>query len=68
MTAASAHGAGTCRMGRGPQDADAIVDSNLKVIGILNLRVADTSTMPSVINANTHAPAFVIGEKAVSNI
>lgn len=68
MSGASAHGAGTCRMGRGPQDPDAVVDSKLKVIGILNLRVADTSIMPSVTNSNTQAPAYAIGEKAAYDI
>ena len=55
------HQVGTCRMGR---DAGSVVDPELRVRGVANLRVADGSIMPSVINAPTNWTCVVIGEKA----
>ncbi|HUF46400.1 MAG TPA: GMC family oxidoreductase N-terminal domain-containing protein [Vicinamibacterales bacterium] len=52
------HPVGTCRMGR---DADAVVDSRLCVNGTDRLWVADASVMPTVVNSQTQAAAFVIG-------
>jgi len=40
------------------------VDSNLKVYGIKNLRIADGSIMPRVTSVNTMAPCVIIGERA----
>jgi len=40
------------------------VDSNLKVYGIDNLRIADGSIMPRTTACNTMAPCVVIGERA----
>ena len=48
-------------MGR---DAMSVVDANLKVYGIENLRIADGSTMPRVATGNTMAPCVIIGERA----
>jgi choline dehydrogenase len=48
-------------MGR---DAMSVVDGNLKVYGIDNLRIADGSIMPRVTTGNTMAPCVVIGERA----
>jgi choline dehydrogenase len=56
------HPAGTCRMG--PDPAEAVVDHELKVHGIENLRVADTSIMPRLNVGNTTAPAMMIGWRA----
>ena len=55
------HPVGTCSMGMG---AEAVVDPQLRVIGVEGLRVADASIMPTVPGANTNASAIMIGEKA----
>ena len=59
------HPSGTCRMGSDPA---AIVDPRLRVNGIQGLRVADASIMPAALNACTHAPTIMIGEKAAAMI
>src|SRR5262245_52378794 len=51
----------TAKMGR---DTMSVVDGNLKVYGIDNLRVADGSIMPRVTTGNTMAPCVIIGERA----
>ncbi|MCX7346766.1 MAG: choline dehydrogenase [Alphaproteobacteria bacterium] len=61
------HPCGTCKMGS-PQDAMAVVDAECRVIGIANLRVADSSIMPQVTNGNLNAPTLMIGEKASDHI
>jgi len=55
-----AHQASTAKMGR---DAMSVVDGQLKVYGIDNLRIADASIMPRVTTGNTMAPCVVIGER-----
>ncbi|WP_127502304.1 GMC family oxidoreductase [Actinoplanes solisilvae] len=59
------HPAGTCRMGN---DADAVVDSNLRVIGVSGLRIADASIMPTPISAHNNATVLAIAEKAADLI
>lgn len=55
-TVTLAHTAGTCQMGP-DWDRKAVVDPELRVRGIFNLRVVDTSIMPFVPSGNTNAAA-----------
>ena len=55
------HQSCTARMGR---DAMSVVNANLQVYGIDNLRIADASIMPRITTGNTMAPCVVIGERA----
>lgn len=61
----SYHPVGTCRMGH---DARAVVDSQLRVHGLLGLRVADASVMPTLPASNINAAAIMAGEKAADMI
>jgi choline dehydrogenase len=61
------HPTGTCKMGA-KNDPTAVVDPECRVIGIENLRVADSSIMPQVTNGNLNGPTLMIGEKASDHI
>jgi choline dehydrogenase len=61
------HPTGTCKMGAA-NDPTAVVDPECRVIGVENLRVADSSIMPQVTNGNLNGPTLMIGEKASDHI
>ncbi|KAK9892706.1 hypothetical protein WA026_021566 [Henosepilachna vigintioctopunctata] len=56
------HQVGTCKMGP-IDDKEAVVNPELKVHGIKNLRVIDASVMPKVVRGNTNAAVIMIAEK-----
>lgn len=59
------HPVGTCKMGT---DKQAVVDPQLRVQGVKDLRIADASVMPTIVRGNTNAPAMMIAEKAAALI
>jgi len=59
------HQSCTAKMGR---DAMSVVNADLQVYGIRNLRIADASIMPRITTGNTMAPCVVIGERAADVI
>ncbi|XP_064610228.1 L-sorbose 1-dehydrogenase-like [Liolophura sinensis] len=67
ITATIYHPCCTCKMGA-VNDPSAVVDPQLRVKGVQNLRVADASIMPNDVSGNTNAPSIMIGEKAADLI
>jgi len=61
------HPVGTAKMGS-PHDASAVVDGQLRVIGLDALRVIDASVMPTITSGNTNAPTMMIAEKGAAMI
>ncbi|HQT40988.1 MAG TPA: GMC family oxidoreductase [Polynucleobacter sp.] len=57
------HPVGTCKMGR-DDDPMAVLDSQLRVRGVGNLRVVDASAMPTITSGNTAAPTMMIAQRA----
>ncbi|KIJ64876.1 GMC oxidoreductase [Hydnomerulius pinastri MD-312] len=55
------HCAGTARMGTSEEDS--VVDHNLKVWGINNLRVVDASVFPTMVSGHPTAPVVAIAER-----
>ena len=61
------HPCGTARVGAA-DDPDAVVDPELRVIGVQGLRVADSSIFPRITNGNLNGPSIMTGEKAADHI
>ncbi len=61
------HVTSTCSIGR-PDNPMAVVDKNLRVYGIDNLRVVDASVMPCVPSANTNLTTIMVAERAAELI
>ena len=59
------HPSCTNKMG---EDKTSVVDQNLRVHGIQNLRVIDASVMPDIVSANLNATTIMIAEKAYDQI
>ncbi len=59
------HPVSTCRMGI---DGSAVVDPQLRVVGLEGLRIADASAFPSIIGGNTNAVVVMVAEKAADMI
>ncbi|KAF7363189.1 hypothetical protein MVEN_00671500 [Mycena venus] len=56
------HSLGTCAMK--PRDQMGVVDPQLNVYGVKNLKIADLSIAPLNVGANTYNTALIVGEKA----
>ena len=59
------HPCGTCKMGK---DTTSVVDEQLQVYGVEELRVVDASIMPKIITGNLNASTVMIAEKAADYI
>jgi choline dehydrogenase len=58
------HPVGTCRMGK-TNDKFAVLDSELRVMGVEGLRVIDASAMPFIPSGNTSAPTMALASRAM---
>ncbi|KAI0941000.1 hypothetical protein AcV7_003223 [Taiwanofungus camphoratus] len=58
----------SCSCAMLPQSQGGVVDANLKVYGLANVRVADASVFPFQFAAHLQAPTYGLGEQAASMI
>ena len=58
------HYACTCRMApKDDAEAPGVVDDHLRVHGVRNLRVCDTSVFPKIVSSHLQAPAVMVAER-----
>ena len=57
------HPVGTCKMGK-LDDGKAVVDHQMRVVGVQGLRVVDASIMPTITSGNPNSPIIMLAEKA----
>ncbi|OAQ62732.1 choline oxidase [Pochonia chlamydosporia 170] len=62
------HPACTTKMGDVEKDPQAVVDSRLKVRGLLNLRIADAGVFPIMVTVNVMLTVLAVGERAAELI
>ena len=67
MSDTAYHPSCTCKMGS-PNDPMAVLDNNLRVLGLEGLRVVDASVMPTVVSGNLNGPTIMVAEKAADII
>ena len=60
------HPGGTCCLGIDP--GSSVVDLQMRVHGVPNLRVIDLSVCPQIASGNTNAPAIMLGERGADFI
>jgi len=61
------HPVGTAKIGR-RDDPMAVVDHDLKLIGVEGVWIADASVMPTLPQGNTNATAIMIGDKGADHV
>jgi choline dehydrogenase-like flavoprotein len=61
------HPVGTAKMGL-PSDPRAVVDAQLRLMGMERLRVIDASVMPTITSGNTNSPTIMIAEKGAAMV
>lgn len=57
---------GTCKMGTSVSDGSVVSSKDLRVFGISNLVVADSSVIPRIPGGQTGAPAVMVAERAAA--
>ena len=60
------HSVGTCAMA--PKESGGVVDPDLRVYGVENLRVVDASVFPMVPQSNTQSLVYAVAERAADII
>lgn len=61
------HSMSSCVMGR-EQNTARVVDSELKVLGLENVRISDMAVCPILTNNHTQINAYLIGERCAQAI
>jgi choline dehydrogenase-like flavoprotein len=62
------HPAGTTKMGNPAKDRMAVCDSQLKVVGLTGIRIADAGIFPEMVTINPMLTVLAIGERAAELI